>query len=494
MSRINTNISALQAITKLTNNQSELSQSLERLSSGFRINRGADDPAGLIASESLRSETTGITTAIDNSSRAVNVISTADAALGEVSKLLLEIKGLVNASANSGALSPDEIQANQLQVDSLLESINRVANSTQFNGKKLLNGELGYTISGQNTASLARLQVFGARVPAGSTLPVSIQVTQSAQTAQLTIAQGGSSGLSASGLSTTLKSNNAISIEVRGRLGTEVLSFNGGTTISAIATAISGYKSLTGVSATITTAAGGSATGLSFNSIGYGSSEFVSVRAISGQFTVNPGDKGDSEDAGRDAGVLVNGQAASVDGLVARIRSSGLDVLADLSTSFGTTLGSTSFGITGGGANFQIGPNVNSDGLISIGIPSITTSNLGSTTYGFLNSIGTGGANAITDSDNQPTAAQIVSASITQVSVLSGRLGGFQSNQIETNLNSQRVALENVQASESTIRDTDYASEVANLTRSQILVQSTTQILGLANQIPSGVLSLLRNA
>lgn len=492
MSRINTNVSALQAISKLITNQDDLAKRLERLSSGLRINHGADDPAGLIASESLRSEIRGISTAIDNSTRAINVISVADSALGEVSKLLLEIKRLVNASSNSGAISPDEIQANQLQVDSLLESINRVANSTQFNGRKLLNGELAYTVSGQNTTELARLQIFGARIPSGSGLPINVQVTQSAQTASLAIAQGGGSGLSASGSTTSLQAGNAVTIEVRGRLGTEVYSFAGGTAVSAIAVAITGYKSLTGVSATLNVSGTGSATGLNFNSIGYGSQEFVSVRAISGTFTVNPGDKGDYLDAGRDAGVLINGQAASVQGLVARIRSSGLDVVADLTTSFGTALGSTGFGVTGGGANFQIGSTVNSDGLLSIGVPSITTSNLGAPTIGFLNTIGTGGANTITNFSNQPAAAAIVGEAITQVSVLSGRLGGFQANQIETNLNSQRVALENVKASESSIRDTDYASEVSNLTRAQILVQSTTQILGLANQIPQNVLALLR--
>lgn len=492
MSRINTNISALQAITKLNNNQSDLAKRLERLSSGLRINRGADDPAGLIASESLRAEARGISTAIDNSSRAINVISTADASLGEVSKLLLDVKRLVNASSNSGALSNDEIQANQLQVDSLLESINRIANSTQFNGKKLLNGGLAYTISGQNTTNLPRLQIFGARLTSGAAVSVTVQVTQSAQTARLNITQGGTSGLSATGQSTFVKTGNPITIEVRGRLGTEVRSFTAGTSVSSIVTAITGFKSLTGVSATLSKAVGGSATGINFNSTSFGSEEFVSVRAITGQFTVAPGDRGDYEDGGRDAGVLFNGQAASVSGLIARIRSSGLDVVADLSQAFGTTLGTSSFGITAGGANFQIGPNVNSDGLVSIGIPSIATSNLGSTSSGYLNTIGTGGANAITDPDNQPKAADIVAAAIIQVSVLSGRLGGFQSNQIETNLNSQRIALENVKASESSIRDTDYASEVANLTRAQILVQATTQILGLANQIPQSVLALLR--
>lgn len=489
MSRINTNIPALQAITKLIANQSDLNTRLERLSSGLRINRGADDPAGLIASESLRSEIRGITAAIDNSTRAINVISTADAALGEVSKLLLEVKSLINASSNSGALSSDEVEANQLQIDSLLESINRIANSTQFNTKKLLNGQLAYTVSSQDANALARLQIFGARIPAGQALPVTVEVTQSAQTAQLQITQGGGSGLSASGFSTAV--NNNVTVEVRGRLGTEIFTFTAGTTVSAIAQTVTSFSTLTGVSASLITTGGGSATGVSFNSVGFGSEEFVSVRDISGTFSVTPGDQGDTEDRGRDAAVLVNGQSASVNGLIARIRTSGLDIVADLTQAFGTATSSTSFAITGGGANFQIGSQVNSDGLVSIGVPSITTANLGSSSDGFLNSIGTGGTAAITDSANHPTAAAIVQAAINQISILSGRLGGFQSNQIETNLNSQRVALENVTASESTIRDTDYASEVARLTRSQILVQATTQILGLANQLPTNVLSLL---
>lgn len=301
MSRINSNISALSATNYLTRNQADLATSLERLSSGLRINRGADDPAGLIASESLRSEIRGINAAIDNSSRAINVISTADAALGEVSKLLLDVKGLVNASTNSGALSDEEVEANQLQIDSLLESINRVANSTQFNTKKLLNGQLGYTVSAQNTTSIPRLQIFGARVPSGSALPVTLQVTQSAQTAVLNITAGGGNGLSASGFSSSLSSANNVTIEVRGRLGTETFTFTGGTTVSSIASTISSFKNLTGVSASLTNAVGGSATGISFSSTGYGSSEFVSVRDLTGTFNVTPGDQGDTEDRGRDA-------------------------------------------------------------------------------------------------------------------------------------------------------------------------------------------------
>ena len=148
MSRINTNVGAIIANTNLQKSQAALSTSLQRLSSGLRINSGADDPAGLIASESLKSEIQGINTAISNSTQATNVISTADAALSEVSNLLVSIKGLVVQAANTGAMSPDEIQANQLQVDSAIASITRISNSTTFGGLQLLNGSLGYITSG----------------------------------------------------------------------------------------------------------------------------------------------------------------------------------------------------------------------------------------------------------------------------------------------------------------------------------------------------------
>src|SRR6059058_1859932 len=155
MSRINTNISSLQAMHTLGRNQTDLNTRLQRLSSGLKINTGKDAPAGLIASETLRSEIAGINQAIDNSQRANNVISTAEGALSEVSSLLLEVQGLTNQAANTGALSPEEIKANQLQVDAILTSINRISNTTQFNGVKLLNGQLDYTVANPVTSALS---------------------------------------------------------------------------------------------------------------------------------------------------------------------------------------------------------------------------------------------------------------------------------------------------------------------------------------------------
>src|SRR5882757_10493361 len=132
MARINTNVASLTAQRGLANSQRTLSSTLQKLSSGLRINRGADDPAGLIASEGLRSEIAGINQAVDNSQRASNVIATAEGALSEVASLLLNIKSLVVQAANTGAESADEIAANQLQIDSAVDSITRIANTTTF--------------------------------------------------------------------------------------------------------------------------------------------------------------------------------------------------------------------------------------------------------------------------------------------------------------------------------------------------------------------------
>src|SRR5437764_4731584 len=159
MARINTNVASLTAQRGLAQSQKTLSDTLQRLSSGLRINRGGDEPAGLIASEGLRSEISGISQAIDNSSRASNVIATTEGALSEVASLLLNIKSLVVQAANSGALSPDEIAANQLQVDSAVESITRISNTTTFAGLHLINGSLDYITSGINTSVVQALHI-----------------------------------------------------------------------------------------------------------------------------------------------------------------------------------------------------------------------------------------------------------------------------------------------------------------------------------------------
>ena len=200
MTRINTNVSSLIARNNLTRANASLSQSLTRLSTGLRINTGKDDPAGLIASENLRSDITAISKAISNTDRANQVIATADSALGQVSSLLNDIRGLVTESANAGALSDEQITANQLQVDSSLEALNRIAQTTTFQGRRLLDGSLDFiTRAGNNFGNLSDLQIDQANLGATGTVAVDVEVTTAATQAAVDVSNIPSSKVAASG-------------------------------------------------------------------------------------------------------------------------------------------------------------------------------------------------------------------------------------------------------------------------------------------------------
>lgn len=181
MARINTNISSLIAQQNLSRANDDLNVRLQRLATGVRLNRGADDPAGLIAAERLRSELSGIEQGIKNSERASSVIATAEGSLNEVSELLSSIRALVVEAANTGAISPEEIEANQLQIDSAIESITRISNTSSFAGLKLLDGSLGYRLSGVDSTDISKAKVFGAAFLDRSTIDVDVEVVGSAQ-------------------------------------------------------------------------------------------------------------------------------------------------------------------------------------------------------------------------------------------------------------------------------------------------------------------------
>ncbi len=181
MTRINTNVSSLVAQNTLGRSNSALNEALTRLSTGLRINTGKDDPAGLIASENLRSDITSIRRAISNTDRANQVIATADSALGQVSSLLNDIRGLVTESANAGALSGEQLAANQLQLDSSLEALNRIAQTTTFQGRRLLDGSLDFlTTAGTNFTNVSDLKIDQANLGATGSVTVDIEVSAAA--------------------------------------------------------------------------------------------------------------------------------------------------------------------------------------------------------------------------------------------------------------------------------------------------------------------------
>ncbi len=235
MTRINTNVSSLVAQKTLARSNADLQGSLTRLSTGLRINSGKDDPAGLIASEVLRSDILSVERAITNSERANQLIATADSALGQVSALLNDIRGLVSEAANTGALSTEQIEANQLQVDSSLEAIDRIAQITSFQGRRLLDGSLDFVTNGVNDAQIQDLKIDQANFGAQSSIGVSINVVAQATKAELNYGLGAIA--------------EDLVLELGGKNGTEAFNFASGSTIADIAAAVNLVSDATGVEA-----------------------------------------------------------------------------------------------------------------------------------------------------------------------------------------------------------------------------------------------------
>jgi len=226
------------ARTNLMKNMSSLQTSLERLSTGFKINSGKDDPAGLIASEMLRSDVTGIKVAIKNTERANMMIATADSALNEVTNLLNDIRGLVTEAANTGAMSREMIYANQLQVDASLDAIDRIAAQTTFMGQKLLDGSLDFNLVGidrNNLKGLAVNQVtFGAN---HAPTEVTISVREAAEKAALYYNQPALA--------------EAIVLRWGGNYGFDMETFEKGATVAEIAEIVNKRSDGTGVIADV---------------------------------------------------------------------------------------------------------------------------------------------------------------------------------------------------------------------------------------------------
>ena len=238
MTRINTNVSSLNAQKTLARSNDQLQESLTRLSTGLRINSGKDDPAGLIASETLRSDIVSTEVAISNSERANQMIATADSALGQVSSLLNDIRGLVSEAANVGAMSSEQIAANQLQVDSSLEAIDRIAQVTQFQGKRLLDGSLDFITQDIDSSQISGLHIDQANFGSQPEVGVNVSVVAQAEKAALSY---GSATVS-----------NDVVLEIGGSNGFEAFNFASGSTIEDMASAINLVSDSLGITATVT--------------------------------------------------------------------------------------------------------------------------------------------------------------------------------------------------------------------------------------------------
>jgi len=274
---------------------------------------------------------------------------------------------------------------------------------------------------------------------------------------------------------------------------------------------------VTGVSAAVFTSSTTSS-GLQLSSTDFGTDAFVSVKVVNAgniqgsgagiynatttntnfgdtstgaAFTSNNAANG-LRDIGQNVSVTINGVAATTKGRNARVNSDFLDVEITLASSTAQARGTVNaFTITGGGAEFQLSSKVDAAGKVSIGIQNVASRKLGNSALGYLSSLGNGRVNNVVDGDIS-AAGKVVDESVRQVSALRGRLGAFQKNTVGATIRNLGVSLENSAAAESVIRDADFASETATLTRSQILSQAAQNSLGIANSRPQSALQLLR--
>lgn len=492
--QINTNVTALNALRNLTSVSNSVSNSIEKLSSGLRINRAADDPAGLIISEALRAQIDGLNQAISNSQDATSLIKTAEGGLTEVNSLLRNVRQIAIHAANTGVNDIVAVQADQTQIASAIGSIDRIAEQTQFGTKRLLDGSSGISAAVVDTKSISGIYVggtFGGMVTQNGTLNISVDnaATRATAVGSVTYASVNAS-LSTAGGGTTGAGGTVV-------LNGQSISVSGSDTVQTLVNKINNLSGSTGVSAAFT--------------FGNGSGSVVlSQQSYGGNYKINASES--SSLVYGTAGTLVSGLNATVtvvasglvNGAVTAVVSTfvggrsandnglrvtdtyGNSILLTEAGNATTTANATVSTVTAGALQFQIGGNAGQTVNASLG--NVRTASLGNTSVSgknlsLVDVSTTAGAN---------DAIKIVDEAILQVSRLRADLGAFQKNTLDSTVRYLGVGVENLSASESAIRDTNVATEVVNLTKSQIIQSAATSVLAQANSSPQQVLSLLR--
>jgi flagellin len=405
--RVNNNIAALNAYRNLSVTDGQMSKSLEKLSSGFRINRAADDAAGLAISEGLRSQIGGLKVAVRNTQDGISVVQTAEGALTETHSILQRMRDLSVQASNAGGINDEAKKNIQSEISQLKSELDRIANTTTFNGKKLLDGSYN--------------ALFQVGANSGETIAVNVATNM------------GSTGLGVSGIDVT----------------------------GAGATAAPAVVNATGAAAATMT----------FTALDW------TAAANVGQFSALDGTisfGGKTFDL-----ASVDYSNADNDNNPATTPTPG-NYLTKLNSAAQAALGLASGPFTVATTNLVFTPPANVTGYTDAG--------------GALSGSAADIARAtpvFTAASGASTAIDLLDTAIKTVSTQRADLGAIQ-NRFDHTINNLNVAVENLTASESRIRDADMAQEMVQFTRNQILSQAGTSMLAQANQASQGVLSLLR--
>ncbi|QYK56508.1 MAG: hypothetical protein KF733_03285 [Fimbriimonadaceae bacterium] len=461
--RINTNVAAMSAFRNLSTTGAETNKSITRLSTGLRINSAADDPAGLIAAENFRRQISGMDAALRNNQDALNYAKTADGALDEVSKLLRDARALAVANGNA-SVDATQKQANQTQLNNIVDSINRISSTTTFGNRKLLDGSAGAFGTVNNPDRVKSVNFTGTFDGAAMTTNGAVSITVSTVGEQATIT--GSQTYATS--STTVAAGN---FSVNGYAFTTKT----GETVANLVDKINSASDQTGVVAEYTGAGGA----IKMRSKSFGSDQTINLTTVTAGL-IQTG-AGSASDAGVDAVASVTYNGATVtfssgSGLTLKDTAGNQIVLTE--TGNGTAGAQTGvIQVTAGQSSFQIGAN--GDQTARLNLTNFSAATLG------INALDITGS-------TMTSALDAIDAAIQTVSSGRATIGSFMSNTIESNVRSLGVAKENLNSTLSSIADIDIAQEMTNYTRLQILQQSGLSMLAQANSAPQSVLSLLR--
>jgi flagellin len=461
---INTNVMSLNAQRNLSTSGEGLSTALERLSSGLRINSAKDDAAGMAIVERFTSQIRGLNQAARNANDAISLSQTGEGALAEVANNLQRIRELSVQSLNATNSASDRA-ALDAEVQQLKSEIDRVAQTTAFNGVKLLDGTFSSqafqvgananeTISVTNIAS-ARTATLGQQYTASVTSGV-LDGTTNVNLAALTI-NGSAIGTATVAADARALANAINSTGIAGVTATAAATAVAGSAMTPAA--LTGTMTINGVTtASVTTTT---------NAVASRSLVVSAINAISAATGVTATDNGS----------VVNLSAA--DGRNITVAFTTLTAAATGVGAAGTYEATYNVNYSGvAGGSLIVGGTVTNSGLTA----ATTNVALAGTSIANIDVLNVTNANATLAS---------VDAALQAISSSRAALGAYQ-NRFQSAIASIATTAENLTASRSRIQDADFAAETANLTKAQILQQAGTAIVAQANAIPQNVLTLLR--
>lgn len=494
---VNTNVASLNTQRNLNNSSNALSTSLQRLSTGSRINSAKDDAAGLQISNRLTSQVNGLNVAVHNANAGISLAQTAEGALQQSTNILQRMRDLSLQSAN-GSNSSAERQALNQEVSQLKEELNRIADTTTFGGQKLLNGDFG-------------TQQFQVGANANETIGVSLNAASANKIGANRVDMAGT-GLGAVGAGPTAPASTiggtAATLNIIGPSGSATTANIPAGSAAAAASAINLVSGQTGVNADARTGvelSGLSAAGtVTFSLTGDTAGGAASISAV----VSNPADL-------RDLASAINAQSSKT-GISATLTSNNSKI--ELISEKGDDIVFGGFGSSSAGLTLAL-KEIDYDGKVTATTDTLTqaanvaarvTGNIRLESSGAFQIQGAGADVAglasttsvastlqtvsnvdISSQNGAQSAISVIDAAIAGIDKNRAALGATQNRFENTIANLQNIS-ENVSAARGRIQDTDFAAETANLSKNQVLQQAGTAILAQANQLPQAVLSLLR--